>query len=103
SEQSKAATGTKNKASYLGKVKLANKKVPVGKSKSQSTVNGVCDDEDLDSEDTQSVNSNADRRPTPKTNYDETSAHCPLPGCDSKGKFFAKVVANQQIYNSSMN
>ncbi|PVD30364.1 hypothetical protein C0Q70_09628 [Pomacea canaliculata] len=26
-----------------------------------------------------------EKRPTPKTDYNETSAHCPLPGCDSKG------------------
>lgn len=27
----------------------------------------------------------AEKRPVPKTDYNETSAHCPLPGCDSRG------------------
>lgn len=33
-----------------------------------------------------------EKRPTPKTDYNETSAHCPLPGCDSKGKDLLKIV-----------
>lgn len=27
----------------------------------------------------------SERRPMPKTDYNETTAHCPLPGCDSRG------------------
>lgn len=29
----------------------------------------------------------SEKRCLPKTDYNETTAHCPLPGCDSKGQF----------------
>lgn len=28
----------------------------------------------------------SEKRALPKTDYNETTAHCPLPGCDSKGQ-----------------
>lgn len=28
----------------------------------------------------------SERRPIPKADYNETTAHCPLPGCDSRGE-----------------
>jgi len=77
------ASASKGKNSSKGKAKTPAKKGATAKSKPQSISNGECHDGN-ESEDSQIIGF-AERRIIPKTNYDETSAHCPLPGCDSKG------------------
>ncbi|GFN82447.1 protein bccip homolog, partial [Plakobranchus ocellatus] len=69
----------KTKHLSRGKAKHSTKK-PSADAKSVQ-FNGEVE-EDLDEENLMGL---TERRATPKTNYDETSAHCPLPGCDSKG------------------
>ena len=60
------------------------KKKTLSEGKSVHFNGDVIDEEDMDEENLMGL---TERRATPKTNYDETSAHCPLPGCDSKGNF----------------
>ena len=79
-------TSLKGKNSSKGKSKTPGKKTTASKSKPKVATNGECQ-EDNDSEDSQIIGY-AERRIIPKTNYDETSSHCPLPGCDSKGVYF---------------
>lgn len=74
---------TRGKSSQRGKAKNSGKK-STSKAKLTFAVNDDCNG-DIDSEDGNSLMGFTERRATPKTNYDETSAHCPLPGCDSKG------------------
>jgi len=90
-EATAAKEGAKGKSSYKGKAKpttsgtTSSGKKGATKSKSQAPAsNGECA-EDGDSDDNPAALTYAERRIIPKTNYDETSAHCPLPGCDSKG------------------
>lgn len=73
----------KGKSTLGGKVKH-NGKRSATKAKSTLLMNGNFNG-DADSEEGNSLMGFTERRATPKTNYDETSAHCPLPGCDSKG------------------
>ena len=70
--------------SNRGKAKNSTKKT-ASEVKSVHFNGDVNDEDDLDEENLMGL---TERRATPKTNYDETTAHCPLPGCDSKGTFF---------------
>lgn len=84
SEELQSKPEAKVKTVLRGKAK-SNGKKPQTRTKLPVTVsNGHCNG-DVDSEDGNSLMGFTERRATPKTNYDETSAHCPLPGCDSKG------------------
>ncbi|BFY97606.1 hypothetical protein BsWGS_00648 [Bradybaena similaris] len=74
---------TKSKSVHSTKTKQSVKKTTT-KTKIQLVNNGDFNG-DADSEEGNSLMGFTERRATPKTNYDETSAHCPLPGCDSKG------------------
>lgn len=84
-EHSEPATkpDTKSKSVHSTKTKQSVKKTTT-KTKIQ-LVNNDDFNGDADSEEGNSLMGFTERRATPKTNYDETSAHCPLPGCDSKG------------------
>lgn len=74
--------GDKNKQqSNRGKAKSSAKK-SITETKSVHFNGDIIDEDDVDEENLMGL---TERRATPKTNYDETSAHCPLPGCDSKG------------------
>uniref|UniRef100_A0A0B7APH3 Histone acetyltransferase n=1 Tax=Arion vulgaris TaxID=1028688 RepID=A0A0B7APH3_9EUPU len=73
----------KSRSTLVGKTKHSGKKSAT-KAKVQPVLNGDFNG-DIDSEEGNSLMGFTERRATPKTNYDETSAHCPLPGCDSKG------------------
>ncbi|XP_059176526.1 histone acetyltransferase KAT7-like isoform X2 [Physella acuta] len=75
---------TRGKSTQRGKAAKNSGKKSTSKAKLSFVVNDDCNG-DIDSEDGNSLMGFTERRATPKTNYDETSAHCPLPGCDSKG------------------
>ncbi|KAI8737857.1 histone acetyltransferase KAT7 isoform X1 [Biomphalaria glabrata] len=79
----KDTSDSDNEETTENKTEAKGKAVPRAK-KTAKTAVAVCS-EDVDSEDGNSLLGLTERRATPKTNYDETSAHCPLPGCDSKG------------------
>ncbi|RUS81606.1 hypothetical protein EGW08_010619 [Elysia chlorotica] len=86
SEETPEAQGSKaneknKQQSNRGKAKNSAKKTQ-SEGKTVHFNGDVVDEEDMDEENLLGL---TERRATPKTNYDETSAHCPLPGCDSKG------------------